>query len=101
MNSDNRMAESEAIEWGIEIAYTELQIKRHEYEQLTDSKRRADSAEYDAEQQQHAQNYQAMERERKQRSALVKANGGKCIELPGGRIIDTDGSIIYSSDLRG
>lgn len=97
--NDNQMAESEAIEWGIENAYVDNQTKRFLFEQLQDEQRQRNLAAYDAEQQRHAQNYQAMESERRARAAQVRANGGKWIALPGNRYIDADGNIVYASDL--
>jgi len=97
--NDNQMAESEAIEWGIENAYVDNQTKRFLFEQLQDEQHQRNLAAYDAEQQRHAQNYQAMESERRARAALVRANGGKWIELPDGSCITGDGTIAYPSDL--
>ena len=70
------------------------------FEQMQDEQRQRNLAAYDAEQQRHAQNYQAMESERRARAAQVRANGGQWIALPGNRFIDAEGNIVYASDLR-
>ena len=78
----------------------ESSAKQFIFEQLQDEQRQRNLAAYDAEQQRHAQNYQAMESERRARAAQVRANGGQWIALHGNRFIDTQGNIVYSSDLR-
>jgi len=100
-SNDNDMAESEAIEWGIENAYTDWQIKRHQYEQMQEAQRSADRAEYEAEQRMYADRAKRYEKERKERAARVRANGGQWIELEDGSFIDGDGNILSRSDMLG
>ena len=98
-NSDNELAESEAIEWGIENAYTDLQIKQFQFQQMQEAQRRADQAEYEADQRMYADRARQHEADRKARAAQVRANGGRWIMQKDGSAIDSDGNIIDASYL--
>ncbi len=97
--NDNQLAESEAIEWGIENQYTDWQIKQFQYAQMQEQQRRANQAEYEAEQRVYADRAKRHEQERQARAAMVRRNGGTWIALPDGSCIDCNGNIVSASDL--
>lgn len=99
--NDDEMAESESLEWAIENQYADLLIKRHQYEQMQEAQRNADRSEYEAEQRMYADRAKRYEKERKERAARVRANGGQWIELEDGSFIDGDGNILSRSDMLG
>lgn len=95
--NDDEMAESESLELAIENQYSDLLIKRNQYEQMQEQQRRADRAEYDAEQRVYAERSIRYEHERLERAAMVKRNGGRWIQRADGSIIDGDGNIMSAS----
>lgn len=99
--NDDEMAESESLEWAIENQYSDLLIKRHQYDQLQEQQRRADRAEYDAEQQMYADRARQHESDRQARAAQVRANGGRWIQRFDGSFIDQDGNILSASEAIG
>lgn len=93
------MADSEEQEYRITGQYFDNLTKQFIYEQLQDQQRQTDLSAYAAEQQRHSRAAQSMSADRLSRAAQVKANGGRCIVLPGNCYIDTEGNIIRASDL--
>lgn len=97
--SDNDLAESEALEHQITGAYLDNQTKQFILDQLNEQQRQNNLSAYAADQQRYAQSAQSMSADRLSRAAQVRANGGRCIALPGNCYIDPDGNIIRASDL--
>ncbi len=97
--NNDEMAESELLEWLIENQYTDWQIKQFQYAQMQEQQRRADRAEYEAEQRMYADRAKRHEQERQARAAMVRRNGGTWIALPDGSYIDGNGNIVSASDL--
>ncbi len=99
-NSDNDMAESEALEHRITGTYLDNQTKQFILDQLNEQQRQNNLSAYAAEQQRYAQAAQSLDAERLSRAAQVRANGGRWISIGGNRYIDAEGNIVYASDLR-
>ncbi len=92
--NDDEMAESESLEWAVENQYSDLLIKRHQYEQMQEQQRRADRAEYDAEQAARATSNRQAEVERQ---ARAKRANGQIVQLPNGDLLFPDGTVTTGS----